>query len=34
METVIISNIEDRVIQFGIEEAERYITGEELDTDP
>ena len=34
METVIISNTEDRVIQFGIAEPERYITGGDTDTDP
>lgn len=34
MEKITLSNLEDRVIQFGIAEPERYITGGATDTDP
>ena len=34
MEIISISNTEDRIIQFGIAEVERYITGEDKAADP
>lgn len=34
LDKVVISDIEDRVIYFGIEEVDRHITGEEASDDP
>lgn len=34
MDKVIISDIEDRIVYFAIEEVDRYITGEEVSDDP
>ncbi len=34
VDKVILSDIQDRVIYFGIEEVDRYITGEEVSDDP